>query len=800
MPRSSFRTKLVLVAGISVAAGLLLSGGAAYVGIQSLGRDAGEETRKGLRYASQEYLRKHIGNVAQRLSIEVDRAESELATLGAISQELIDHRDELRPVLDAAAKAPPFADKLVYDPKGNWAQNGPDEPATVTVWGYLLSDPAPEEEDARAKPKGGEAAEPEPEPAKIVREDVAQAIDDTALMDLVMPPLHRYGANKLQIYFVGPTERPFARFYPYKKLAEYLDEGAPGHNETMFWDFFFPGIVAGWQKWIGDSARMGDALGQITLTAPYDDAAGGGPIVTLFQPLWNRARDHFAGALGYDLTLKGIIDYVEEVKLFGSGFAFLAQDNGNVFAINDAGRERLGLSTEAAGGSGVNIFEQYLNKSSEPTVQTLALPAGDKPVFLEVELGGHEHVVALQRLDPFNAWTGGEEIHEARWVVGFVVPAEEIYAALAAAEAAVAASSNKVLVYQVGITLATLAVVLLGLILVARRLTASLVTLSRGAKRIAEKDYTVTVPVETNDEIGGLSKVFNQMVSEIREHTENLEGLVKQRTAELEDANREIVALNDRLKEENLRMGAELDVARRLQMMVLPATAELEAVRELDIAGFMQAADEVGGDYYDVLQGSRALKLAIGDVTGHGLESGVLMLMVQTAVRTLLASDVADPRRFLSLVNQVICDNLARTGVDRTLTLSLLDYKDGVLVLAGQHEEVIIVRVDGTVERIDTMDLGMPIGLDPDIEAFIDLKELPLAVGDVVALYTDGITEAEDPNGEFYGIERLCACLERGRELSADALRDALIADVMAHIGAGKLLDDITTVILKRIA
>ena len=118
----------------------------------------------------------------------------------------------------------------------------------------------------------------------------------------------------------------------------------------------------------------------------------------------------------------------------------------------------------------------------------------------------------------------------------------------------------------------------------------------------------------------------------------------------------------------------------------------------------------------------------------------------------------------------------------------------------NQHEEVIIVRVDGTVERIDTMDLGMPIGLDPDIEAFIDLKELPLAVGDVVALYTDGITEAEDPNGEFYGIERLCACLERGRELSADALRDALIADVMAHIGAGKLLDDITTVILKRIA
>ncbi|MEZ4382832.1 MAG: SpoIIE family protein phosphatase [Nannocystaceae bacterium] len=798
MPRSSFRTKLVLVAGVSVAAGLLLSGGAAYLGIQRLGDDAGGETRRGLLNASQEYLQKHIGNVAQRLSLEITRAESELATLAAISQELIDHNEELRPVLDAAAKAPPFADKLVYDPRGNWAQNGPDEPATVTVWGYLLSEP--EEEPGKAPGRRRAAAEePEAPPTKVVREDVAQAIDDTALMDLVMPPLHRYGANKIQIYYVGPSERPFARFFPYKKLAESLEQ-YPGNNDTMFWDYFFPGLVDGWKKWIGDSGRMADPFGQITLSAPYEDAAGGGPIITLFQPLWDPPRERFAGAFGYDLTLKGIIDYVEEVELFGSGFAFLAQDDGNAFAINDAGRQRLGLTTEPSEGSGVNNVKQYLNKSTEPAIQSLVLPVGDKPVFLEVELGGHEHIVALQRLDPFNAWTGGDAIHEAHWVVGFVVPAEEIYAAVSAAEKAVADRSRDVLVTQVGITLATLAVVLLGLILVARRLTASLVTLSRGAKRIAAKDYTVTVPVETNDEIGGLSEVFNQMVAEIREHTENLEGLVKQRTAQLEDANREIVALNDRLKEENLRMGAELDVARRLQMMVLPAAAELQAVRELDIAGFMQAADEVGGDYYDVLQGSRALKLAIGDVTGHGLESGVLMLMVQTAVRTLLASDVADPRRFLSLVNQVICDNLARTGVDRTLTLSLLDYADGVLVLAGQHEEVIIVRVDGTVERVDTMDLGMPIGLDPDIEAFIDLKELPLAVGDVVALYTDGITEAEDPSGEFYGIDRLCACLGRGRELSADALRDALIADVMGHIGAGKLLDDITTVILKRIA
>ncbi|HFE45397.1 MAG TPA: HAMP domain-containing protein [Nannocystis exedens] len=816
MPWSSLRTKLVLVAGVSVAAGLLLSGGAAYLGLQSLGRDAGEETRKGLRYTSQEYLQKHIGNVAQLLSIEVSRAEGELATLSAVLQTAIDYRQELGPFLDAAAKVPLFADHLVYHAAGNWAQTGPDEPSTVTVWGYLLdkADKADRDDSGDSSDKTQETGESEAAGEVVehsakevattatIRADVRRAIDDTAFMDLLMPPIHRYGSRKLQIYFVGPTERPFARFFPTKKLAQTLDTLAPGHNEAMFWDFFFPGLVDGWKKWVGDSSRFVELRDQITLTAPYYDAAGGGPIVTLFQPLWSRDRTHFAGALGFDLTLKGIIDYVEEVKLFGSGFAFLAQDNGNVFAVNEAGRERLGLTSVAASGGGVDIFEQYLGKSTEAATRALVLPTGKEPVFLEVELGGRNHVVALQRLDPFNAWSGGDELHKAHWVIGFVVPDEEIYAALTAAEKAVALSSQKVLALQVGITLATLAVVLLWLILVSRRLTASLVTLSRGASRIANKDYRVSVPTDSlaDDEVGALTLAFNQMASEIREHTENLEGLVHRRTSELEDANREIIGLNERLKVENLRMGAELDVARRLQMMVLPTTAELEAVHCLDIAGFMQPAEEVGGDYYDVLQGARALKIAIGDVTGHGLESGVLMLMVQTAVRTLLTCDVRSPRRFLSLVNQVIFDNLARIGVDRTLTLSLLDYADGVLVLAGQHEEVLIARVGGEVERIDTMDLGLPIGIERDIDEFIDLQEIALGLGDVVALYTDGITEAESPSGEFYGIDRLCACLGRVRDLDADGIRDAVVADVRAHIGGAMILDDITTVILKRIA
>ncbi|MEO1593535.1 MAG: CHASE2 domain-containing protein, partial [Cyanobacteria bacterium J06632_22] len=95
-----------------------------------------------------------------------------------------------------------------------------------------------------------------------------------------------------------------------------------------------------------------------------------------------------------------------------------------------------------------------------------------------------------------------------------------------------------------------------------------------------------------------------------------------------------ITVLNQKLKAENLRIRTELDITRRLQQMILPPEEELQAISELDIAGYMDPCDEVGGDYYDVLSYQGHLKMGIGDVTGHGLESGLIMIMVQTAVRT----------------------------------------------------------------------------------------------------------------------------------------------------------------------
>jgi serine phosphatase RsbU (regulator of sigma subunit) len=232
--------------------------------------------------------------------------------------------------------------------------------------------------------------------------------------------------------------------------------------------------------------------------------------------------------------------------------------------------------------------------------------------------------------------------------------------------------------------------------------------------------------------------------------------------------------------------------------MLLPTADELREIDGLDIACYMDPADEVGGDYYDVLQHNGQIKIGIGDVTGHGLESGVVMVMTQAVVRALLTNGETDPVRFLDTLNRALYGNVQRMGTDKNLTLALLDYAKGEVKLSGQHEEMIVVRKGGDVELIDTIDLGFPIALDSDIADFIHQKTVQLESGDGVVLYTDGITEAENLDGEHYGQERLCEVVKVHWSEPAEAIKEAVVRDVRRHIGEQTVYDDITLVVVKQ--
>ncbi|MDM8524670.1 SpoIIE family protein phosphatase [Desulfococcaceae bacterium HSG8] len=339
----------------------------------------------------------------------------------------------------------------------------------------------------------------------------------------------------------------------------------------------------------------------------------------------------------------------------------------------------------------------------------------------------------------------------------------------------------------------------------ADKITQPIESLVDSARKIAEGNYNIPVKSDSNDELGLLVSDVEKMRLAIKDLTDNLEAKVEGRTKQLQEAtdklavaNEEITELNKGLRAENLRLGAELDVARRLQQMVLPASEELDQIEGLEIVGFMEPADEVGGDYYDVLRHNGSTKISIGDVTGHGLESGVLMLMTQTAVRTLLLSGETDPVRFLGILNRVIYDNVQRTQIDKSLTLAMIDYKAGQVKLSGQHEEMIVVRKGGGIELVDTVDLGFPIGLDENIDRFVNETIISLGPGDGVVLYSDGITEAENTDKEFYGLQRLCHVISQKWDQSAEEIKQAVIDDVHRFIGTQERYDDLTLVVLKQ--
>ena len=314
---------------------------------------------------------------------------------------------------------------------------------------------------------------------------------------------------------------------------------------------------------------------------------------------------------------------------------------------------------------------------------------------------------------------------------------------------------------------------------------------------MASGDLDRQVKTSSLIELKKLANSFNSMAGQLKKSFETLEDKVTERTTELATANNEIASLNSRLKAENMRMSAELYILKQMQQLILPKHPEMQEIEDLDIAGFMEPADEVGGDYYDILHTDGVVTIGIGDVTGHGLESGILMVMTQAAVRTLHQLRESDPVRFLDTINRTIYQNIQRMNSDKNLTLAILNYARGTISISGQHEETIVVRKSGRVERIDTINLGFSIGLDENISEFINQVLVKLEPGDGVVLYTDGIPEARNIYKKFYGIERLCEVVSINWHKSAEEIKQSAIDDLREFIGEQKVFDDITLVILK---
>ncbi|MEP6995022.1 MAG: SpoIIE family protein phosphatase [Acidobacteriota bacterium] len=287
--------------------------------------------------------------------------------------------------------------------------------------------------------------------------------------------------------------------------------------------------------------------------------------------------------------------------------------------------------------------------------------------------------------------------------------------------------------------------------------------LTRAAEAVARGDFSLRIHSKSRDQIGDLARTFDGMADSIQRLL-----LVTARKERLE---------------------AEVAMARTIQHKLLPPAAA--TLPGFSVLAHFQPVAEIGGDYYDYLpmpDGRTAV--ALGDVSGHGLPTGLLVAMAKAALSTLLQAGHQSGDLF-SRMNDLIHRS---TEPRHYMTLCLLAYdaakRRGTLTNAGQLPPY---RISGG--RVESLALpAFPLGLFPD--KTFPSQEYTFAAGDVVVILSDGLVEAADALDEPFGFERFEAILREEGGNGAESLRNALLAAIAAHTGERPPEDDRTLVIL----
>ncbi|MDX2020352.1 MAG: PP2C family protein-serine/threonine phosphatase [Deltaproteobacteria bacterium] len=243
-----------------------------------------------------------------------------------------------------------------------------------------------------------------------------------------------------------------------------------------------------------------------------------------------------------------------------------------------------------------------------------------------------------------------------------------------------------------------------------------------------------------------------------------------------------------------LRTARELEIAKRIQTSILPQRLSVDGMQ---ISAAMVPAEEVGGDYYDVVPTQGGAWIGVGDVAGHGLKAGLIMLMVQSVVAALTRQRARmSPKEAIEILNRVLFDNIReRLGSDEHVTFTLMRYEsDGNIVFAGAHEEILVWRArDKKCEVIPTP--GTWMGAVANVSRAIIDSTLKLERGDLMVLYTDGLIEAQTAEGKQFGLDRVIEMVEANGNEAPDVVVQKV---VQACIEWAPVQDDDITILALR--
>jgi serine phosphatase RsbU (regulator of sigma subunit) len=299
--------------------------------------------------------------------------------------------------------------------------------------------------------------------------------------------------------------------------------------------------------------------------------------------------------------------------------------------------------------------------------------------------------------------------------------------------------------------------------------------LTKGAEAIGSGDLDYQIPTMRRNELGQLAVTFNRMTRELK------------------------VATEQALEQERIKK--ELQVAQQIQQMLLPK--HLPEIKGFSFGSLYRAAKEVGGDYYDFFQvGDDRLGITVADVCGKGVPAGLLMSVARSILKSM-APNQTSPRDVVRELNRVLLTDFTR-GLFITMFYAVVDVKKKTLLYtsAGHNPTLIYRSKTNECISLEMTPPCLPLGIDGSgmFDSLVKEKKVSLQKGDVLILYTDGVTEAMNEDRDEFGLEGLQASIEKhikGKSPDAEAVIQGLDEDLNHFCGSMHQSDDIAVVTMK---
>ncbi len=504
--------------------------------------------------------------------------------------------------------------------------------------------------------------------------------------------------------------------------------------------------------------------GKTTLTDVFLDAHGRGLAMGCSAPYYGYYGE-IAGVVGEGKFLTTVNDIVNGTKWGETGFAFIMNKNGNVI-----------FSPRKEGELEIDYNENLMYDPSLFDSENLELAA------IAQKMANGESGMDLVTIDGVPHYLTYTPLESTGWSFGVCIEEAEVVSNARANSAVIAASTNSFIDmlndFILYLFLATSAVVL-GIMIfipfaarkVADKLTAPINQLTDGVREIASGNLDKKLDIHTGNEIEHLAVCFNSMTDELKRQMSNLEKV----TADKE------------------RIATELNVATNIQLSMLPRDFNFNR-NDFEIFATMNAAKSVGGDFYDFyLLDENHLLITIADVSGKGVPAALFMARSKTVLQNF-ATMMKNPDDFGAVMananNQLCQSNDEMMFV--TVFMAMLDLETGKLIFVngGHNPPMIYRKATGKFEYLE-VEQNCVLGMMDEMD-FVQ-QEIQLESGDVIYLYTDGVTEAMDIDNNQYGEPRLSKCLNDVDKNSAlEDILSAVRADIANHVKDAPQSDDIT--------